>query len=251
MAGRRIRGTEGERARGKQPKLENVAATQALHGSGILTAGLRVVNGINRTSTKPPETLPLRAFVAIELPTAMLRRLGTEIAKLQDLVDRRAIRWVESEAIHLTLQFLGEIDDRTAELIASCLDEVCASYPRMSLDVGGLGGFPNLNRPRVIWIGIREPDRSLSMLQAEIEGGVSKFGIEAEDRAYYPHLTLGRLRREASQSEERQLADRLLKIQIADLGSIPVEGVSLMRSELTRAGAVYSRLHYAPLGTSN
>ncbi len=193
----------------------------------------------------------MRAFIAIELPTAMLRRLGTEIAKLQDLVDGRAIRWVEFEAIHLTLQFLGEIDDRTAELIASCLDEVSANHPRMSLDVGGLGGFPNLNRPRVLWIGIREPDRTLSKLQAEIEGGVSTLGIDAEDRAYHPHLTLGRLRREAGQSEERLLADRLQKIQIADLGSVQVEGVSLMQSELTRAGAVYSRLHYAPLGTSN
>jgi 2'-5' RNA ligase len=193
----------------------------------------------------------LRAFIAVELPTAMLRRLGTEIAKLEELVDGRAIRWVESEAIHLTLQFLGEIDDRTAELIAGCLDDVCASYPRMSLDIGGLGGFPNLNRPRVIWIGIREPDRSFSKLQAEIEGGVSKVGIEAEDRAYHPHLTVGRLRREASQSEERLLADRLRMIQIADLGSVQVEGVSLMQSELTRAGAVYSRLHYAPLGAPN
>jgi len=181
----------------------------------------------------------------------MLRRLGTEIAKLQELVGGQAIRWVESEAIHLTLQFLGEIDDRPAELIAGCLDEVCANHPRMSLDVGGLGGFPSLNRPRVIWIGIREPDRSLSKLQAEIEGGVSKVGIDAEDRAYHPHLTLGRLRREASQSEERLLADRLHKVQIADLGSVRVEGVSLMQSELTRAGAVYSRLHYAPLGNSN
>jgi 2'-5' RNA ligase len=193
----------------------------------------------------------LRAFIAVELPTAMLRRLGTEIAKLEELVDGRAIRWVESEAIHLTLQFLGEIDDRTAGLIAGCLDEVCAKYLRMSLEVGGLGGFPNLNRPRVIWIGIREPDRSLSKLQAEIEGGVSKVGIDAEDRAYHPHLTLGRLRREANQSQVRLLADRLRMIQIADLGSVDVEGISLMQSELTRAGAVYSRLHYAPLGTSN
>jgi 2'-5' RNA ligase len=214
-------------------------------------AGLRVVNGINRTSTKPPETLPLRAFIAIELPTAMLRRLGTEIAKLQDLVGGRAIRWVDSEAIHLTLQFLGEIDDRTAELIAGCLDEVCANYARMSFEVGGLGGFPNLDRPRVIWIGIRQPDRSLSKLQSEIEGGVSKVGIDAEDRAYHPHLTLGRLRREASQSEERLLADRLSQIQIADLGSVQAEGVSLMRSELTGAGAVYSRLHFAALRTPN
>ncbi len=193
----------------------------------------------------------MRAFIAVELPTAMLQRLGTEIAKLRELVGGGAIRWVESEAIHLTLQFLGEIDERTADLIAGCLDEVCANYARMSLEVGGLGGFPNLNRPRVIWIGIREPDRSLSKLQSEIEGGVSKVGIDAEDRTYHPHLTLGRLRREAGQSEVRLLADQLRQIQSADLGSVPVEGVSLMQSELTGAGAVYSRLHYAPLRTPN
>ena len=214
-------------------------------------AGLWVVNGINRTPTKPPETLPLRAFIAVELPTAMLQRLGTEIAKLQELEGGRAIRWVESEAIHLTLQFLGEIDDRTAGLIAGSLDEVCANYARMSLEVGGLGGFPNLNRPRVIWIGIREPDRSLSKLQSEIEGGVSKVGMDAEDRTYHPHLTLGRLRREASQSELRLLGDQLQAIRIADLGSVQAEGVSLMRSELTGSGAVYSRVHFAPLGTPN
>ncbi len=181
----------------------------------------------------------------------MQRRLGTEIAKLRELVGGQAIRWVEPEAIHLTLQFLGEIDDRTVGLIAGSLDEVCVNHPRMIFEVGGLGGFPNLNRPRVIWIGIREADVSLSKLQAEIGGRVSKVGIDAEERTFHPHLTLGRLRREASQSELGLLADQLRTVRSANLGSVQAEGVSLMRSELTGAGAVYSRLYFAPLRTPN
>ncbi len=193
----------------------------------------------------------MRAFIAIELPTAIRRSLETEIAKLRDLAGGRAIRWVDSEAIHLTLRFLGEIDDRTSGLIADCLDRICPNSARMSFEVGGLGGFPNLSRPKVIWIGIQQSDRRLAKLQAEIEAGVIQLGVEGEDRTYHPHLTLGRLRRAASQSEVGLLADRLRQIQVVDLGTVAVEGVSLMRSELTGAGAVHTRVHYAPLGTGN
>jgi len=180
----------------------------------------------------------------------MRRRLGTEIARLQEQLGGRAIRWVDAEAIHLTLRFLGEIDDRTAALIGSVLDEICANSATTRIGVGGLGGFPSLSRPRVIWIGVQQSERELDRLQAEIEARVIKLGIDGEDRTYHPHLTLGRLRREATPSEVKLLADRLQGIQIAELGAVGVEGVSLMRSELTGAGAVYSRLHYSTLGTS-
>jgi len=180
----------------------------------------------------------------------MCRRLGAEITRLQDQLGGRAIRWVDSAAVHLTLRFLGEIDDRTAGLIAAHLDEVCSGFAATSVEVGGLGGFPSLSRPRVIWVGIQQADRELERLQAEIEARVIKLGIEGENRSYHPHLTLGRLRREATPSELKLLADRLQGIQVADLGTVGVEGVSLMRSELTGAGSLYSRLHYARLGAS-
>ena len=180
----------------------------------------------------------------------MRRALGAEIARLQDQLGGRAIRWVDSDAVHLTLRFLGEIDDRTAGLIAANLDDVCSGVATTSMEVGGLGGFPSLSRPRVIWIGIQQSDHELDRLQAEIEARVIKLGIEGEDRTYHPHLTLGRLRREATPSEVKLLADRLRGIQVGELGTVGVEAVSLMRSELTGAGAVHSRLHYSPLGPS-
>ncbi|MGH2621713.1 MAG: RNA 2',3'-cyclic phosphodiesterase [Anaerolineales bacterium] len=192
----------------------------------------------------------MRAFIAVELPTAMLRRLGAEIARLEEQLGGRAMRWVDSDGVHLTLRFLGDIDDRTAGLIAAHLDEVCANFSMTSIVVGGLGGFPSLSRPRVIWIGIQQSGNELDRLQAEIEARVIKLGIEGEDRTYHPHLTLGRLRRQATPSDVRLLADRLRGIQLADLGTVAVQGVSLMGSELTGAGPVYSRLHYAPLGAS-
>ena len=180
----------------------------------------------------------------------MLRQLAAEIARLRDQLGGRAIRWVDSDAVHLTLRFLGELDDQTSGLIAAHLDEVCGSLAATSVEVGGLGGFPSLSRPRVIWIGIRQSDHELGSLQAEIEARVIKLGIEGEERPYHPHLTLGRLRREATPGDVKLLADRLPKVQVADLGTVGVLGVSLMRSELGAARPVYSRLHYAPLGTS-
>lgn len=189
----------------------------------------------------------MRAFVAIELPAVLRRALGQEISGLQERLGTSAIRWVSPEAVHLTLKFLGEIDDRTARSISDTLDTLCANFVRTDYRIGILGSFPNPNRPRVIWIGVQEASGELLRLQAEVERGAAELGIQPEQRPFHPHLTLGRVKREASSSEMQTLAQELQKLQIGSLGEAALAGVSLMRSELSPTGAVYTRLHYAPL----
>ena len=189
----------------------------------------------------------MRAFVAIELPANLQALLGQEIPRLQERLGTQSIRWVSPEAIHLTLKFLGEIDERTASSISETLDRICASTARVKYQVGGLGCFPNANRPRVLWIGVHETSGELLRLQTEVERGAAELGIGAEERAFHPHLTLGRVRRDASIGEMRILAQELLQLEVGSLGEPHLEGVSLIRSELRPSGAVYTRLHYAPV----
>lgn len=189
----------------------------------------------------------MRAFVAIELPAGLRRALGQEISGLRERLGTSAIRWVSPEAVHLTLKFLGEIDDRTARSISGTLDTLCPNFARTDYRIGSLGTFPNANRPRVIWIGVQEASGELLRLQVEVERGAVELGIQPEERPFHPHLTLGRVKREASSSEMQTLAQELQKLQIGSLGEAALEGVSLMRSELSPTGAVYTRLHYAPL----
>jgi 2'-5' RNA ligase len=155
---------------------------------------------------------------------------------------------VRPEGIHLTLRFLGEIDDGTTKPIGQALDDLCARIDPIRFEAAGIGAFPTLARPRVIWVGVRTSEDRLARLQAAIEAEVGRYGEEAEDRAFHPHLTLGRVHRGATAADLARLSELLLRQEVGTLGSVEADGVSLIRSELTPAGARYTRLHMARLG---
>jgi 2'-5' RNA ligase len=190
----------------------------------------------------------MRAFVAIPLPDLIHRKLADLIEELKEATPGGGVRWVRAEGIHLTLKFLGEVGQREVGEVSRLLREVVPQVAPFVMDVTGLGCFPNLRRPRVIWVGIEESTGRLSTLHSQLEAGFERLGFEPEGRRFHPHLTLGRRRRGTTPQDLHALRALLESKRMGSLGEAPVDQVCLFRSELRPTGAVYTRLVTARLG---
>ncbi len=188
----------------------------------------------------------VRAFIAIDLPDILRERLRSLAADLQPRFEELPIRWVPVDNIHLTLRFLGDVSPSNLALIEDILHNECAAAAPFELHVEGLGLFPNARRPRVIWVGV-DGGEQLPQLQQRLEAGVVRLGYPAEQRAFSPHLTLGRVQRSANTRQQRQVADIIGQHQVGLLETAAVNEVALFKSELNPDGAVYTKLAVATL----
>ena len=184
----------------------------------------------------------IRAFIAIELDQAVLRALDKLQAELKQGSSQKAVRWVESSGIHLTLKFLGDVLMAQLDDLKAGLQRACQSFAPFIISCAGLGCFPNPSRPRVIWVGVEEPHGVLAELQRAVEREIAPLGYPTEDRPFSPHLTLGRVRREASRDDVRRLGELVTSRQVGKLAQMEARAVSLIRSDLRPTGAVYTRL---------
>jgi len=181
----------------------------------------------------------LRAFIAIKIPQEIQTKLQDVQAKLKKQTDAH-VTWVGAENIHLTLKFLGNLEETQVPEIVSALQESVKTVSRFQLQVGYAGAFPNLMYPRVVWIGVTDDNRdSLKTLQADLDGRLSKLGFEKEQGRFQPHLTLGRVK---SQKNKSQLLRAIEGIANIWLGEVAVNAVYLIRSELKPTGAEYTDL---------
>lgn len=188
----------------------------------------------------------VRAFVAIELPSSV----KSALSQLQDNLkqsEHASVKWVNTGSIHLTLKFLGNIATETIPELTKVLSEAARGITPFHLELGEMGVFPNLRAPRVVWVGLRGETATLSVLQENIESALIPLGFPPENRAFSPHLTLGRVREKASPGERRSLEQAVASSKVASTEPFPVDSLSLMRSTLTREGAVYSCLYSAAL----
>jgi len=188
----------------------------------------------------------IRSFVAVELDPSVRRALGECIARLEAEEGGELVRWVSPQSIHLTLRFLGDIDAEQVPALSRALDRVVASRARFDLALGDLGCFPNPQRARVFWVGVQDSRGRLRALVESLEDALARLGFERETRPYKAHLTLGRVRRNASRSQVAALASESVLDLTRGL-ALPVRGVSLIQSDLTPSGAIYSRLHRSAL----
>ena len=192
----------------------------------------------------------IRAFIAIELPETIRQQLHTIEQQIQTRAGesaRRAVRWVPAGNMHLTLKFLGEVSANNVEVLARMLQREAAQHQPFEFSISGLGAFPNPRRPRVIWVGAEIP-ASMSALQRTIEAETRALGYPGEDRAFSPHLTLGRISQNARPDEVNQVARALGELQVGELGKVHVSSIHLFKSDLHPSGAVYTSLHQFPLG---
>ena len=188
----------------------------------------------------------IRSFIAIELPDEL--KLGLTQLEARLKLDKQPwVKWVNPYSIHLTLKFLGNIAvDRTGE-ITRAIEAAVQGISPFHLEVKELGVFPNLRRVQVAWVGISGDVDKLSQLQKRIETTLTPLGFAPESRAFTPHLTLARLRDQASLDERQRFGQLIANAKFEAAYTIEVDAISLMRSQLTREGAIYSRISLVEL----
>jgi 2'-5' RNA ligase len=189
----------------------------------------------------------VRCFVAIELPEEIKAALFRIQAQLKS-ESQSPVKWVDPYSIHLTLKFLGNVNrDMTSQITEAIADGAKGVSP-LHLEIKGLGVFPNPRRVQVIWVGVGGEVEKLLHLQKGIESALEGLGFAPEGRAFTPHLTLGRVREHASPDERQRLGELIVGTKFETEHTFNVNSVSLMRSQLTREGAIYSQLSAVELG---
>ncbi len=182
----------------------------------------------------------IRSFIAIEIPDDAKHKLG-EIEILLKSDGQSGVKWVNPDSIHLTLKFLGNIAANRTEEISAAVKESVRGVSPFQLKIEGLGTFPNLKRAQVVWVGLKGEVEKVENLQQQLERNLEMIGFPAERRAFTPHLTLARVNDRAS-ADERQRIGRRIKETSFEAGVLKVDSINLMKSQLSRQGAVYSRL---------
>jgi len=149
------------------------------------------------------------------------------------------VRWMAPSSMHLTLKFLGEIQPRDFSDIDEVLRKIAASASPTGARLRGMGSFPHLRRPRVIWIGIEPDDDRLAVLHSSLEEALQGIGFPYEKKGFRPHLTLGRVR---SGRGKGSLIEAVEANAAVDLGNLRIDELTLFESDLTRHGAIHTAL---------
>lgn len=185
----------------------------------------------------------LRSFLAIELPRTILKKIE-EVQ--EDLKSSQAdVRWVSPEKIHLTLKFFGNIEESKIEPIVKSIEGPVQTTSPFPLKVRGVGAFPHLKNPKVIWMGLVDGGEVLTSFQKQIETQMEKIGFQAEDRPFHPHLTLGRAK---SSRGREELIGRMEIHEEEEFGDFQVERVVLFKSDLRPSGPIYTPVRDLKLG---
>jgi 2'-5' RNA ligase len=184
----------------------------------------------------------IRTFISVNLDAALHDSIDTLIKKLS--ASNAGVKWVAPDNVHLTLKFLGNIEERRLpEIYAACERAVAEAEP-IELDVCAMGCFPNMNRPRVVWVGIEKGAEALHQLQRRLEDELDKIGFPREDRKFKAHLTIGRVKKQKGISRLCQLIEEEREIA---LGSMRAEKISVMKSKTLPTGPIYTELRTVPL----
>ena len=189
----------------------------------------------------------MRTFIAIEIPETLKRNLNRSLGVIRPELDDGLMRWARLESMHLTLNFLGEIEVEQVQAIQENLEEVTATFPNFNLEITGLGFFPDASRPRVAWAGIEPADGELMKIQTELARRLEGIGYERERRDYHPHLTLGRVRKGLFGDDMLQVSKWAQSSQLDTVGGFEVQAISLIHSVLRPEGATHLTLHEARL----
>jgi RNA 2',3'-cyclic 3'-phosphodiesterase len=185
----------------------------------------------------------IRTFIAVD-PGQPIR---DHLVAVQESLARTGteVKWVEPENLHVTLLFLGEVDEREVHRVCRMVADGVREQPAFPMTIETVGCFPNVRRPRVLWAGVGEGAQPLCAIHDALEEPLTELGYRREERRYAPHITLGRVK---SDRPTERLGAALAKHAEWKGGETTVHEVLVMSSELTPRGPNYTVLSRAPLG---
>ena len=189
---------------------------------------------------KPLGVNPLRLFIACELP----KPARNYINQLLDLLSKESLngfRLAKENNIHMTLKFLGSVPCERIPEITSGMEEAVRNTTAFTLGIQGMGAFPNLNNPRILWSNVHGELDTLVQLHKRLEDVLESQGFPREQRPYSPHLTLARRQRKLLHSDLQHLKSLVVIAQALGQESLPISKLSLMQSNLSRKGVSYTR----------
>lgn len=187
-----------------------------------------------------PETI--RAFIAIELTDELKSVLSQITRELEARVPAGTVRWVKPTAMHLTLVFLGDTATSKLTAIARAMTAAAAAIPPVGFRASALGCFPNVTRPRVVWVGVDEPTGLLKRLKSALDNQLQPLGFTPERKTFSPHLTLGRVTKKATHADAQRLGQVVEGATLSDAGGMTASQIHLIRSDLRPSGPVYTTL---------
>lgn len=185
----------------------------------------------------------IRAFIAVDLDDPVIEKVCNAVEILKPRITE--IRWLRKENLHLTLKFLGNIAESQVEPITAALRHPLGLFSPCTISAKGLGVFPDFRRPKILWVGLTGDQ--LVQLAAEIESALMPIGFTPENRAFTPHLTIGRWR-EGSRPA-KNLRQEIDSLNDFEFGACAVRQIVLFQSVLKPEGASYSELRTIQLGT--
>ncbi len=198
------------------------------------------------------ESDTIRAFVAVELPEPLKAHLGEVQKRLKRLEATSILRWVDPRVSHITLKFLGNVEVARLAAVSEALEQVARTVEPFRVALGELGVFPNIYRPRVLWLGVTDPQGHFRRLARAVDRAMDRLGFEPETRGpFVPHITLGRVGRRATTAQRKALGDIVGRVNVPTGYELEVDHMVLMRSVLTPSGPVYTRLSHYWLGSAS
>lgn len=184
----------------------------------------------------------MRLFIAIKIPDF----IKEEIIKAEDALRQAGsdTKWVEDKNIHITLKFLGEVKESALPEVLSTIENLAGNNPPFQYEINGIGAFPSVKHPKILWIGIGKGKENIINLCRNLDEALDKIGFEKEKKDFHPHITIGRSR---SGKNMNILSDMMQKTPIGVLKD-DVESVFLIKSSLTPKGPVYEDVKEFKLG---
>lgn len=181
----------------------------------------------------------IRSFIAIPIPPAIAKSTATLVGRLAHQGD--GIKWVPSENLHLTLKFLGDVDNREVPKVCQVVRNCCADIKPFEIDLQGADAFPNPSRPRVVVVRIDQGGEHLATIVQRLELQLADLGFKPEARDYIPHMTLGRTRG-GSRRASPELAAAVQQNANYHVGQMTIDQVHVMASFLDKAGPTYQSM---------
>jgi len=193
-------------------------------------------------------SVPLRTFIAIELPQDIKDTIGRLQSKLKS--SGADVKWVSPSNIHLTLKFLGEIDEKTRDGVSGVMKEIGASTPSFIIRLGALGAFPGLHSPRIIWVGLSHGHDQVESIVERLETGLEKYGVIKENKPFSSHITIGRVRSPKNKEDLLRCVSELESPVKEKTGEFQAGKITLFKSTLLPHGPVYEAIQETNLKTT-